>query len=200
MCRPGAGFRFSPVIAVIRKSVNLVCLRAGSGYLAPSTTAPAVVVYWPRVNLVQSVALFFSLYIYFFPFLFFTIYAIIIFVRSRPSLCHLYTFAQKGQHVHYAELAMRAPVYIICICTRWSAIFKGPRKPRAAKGTLIFRNYTTGRDLFFKSRRRRESRYKWTPIRPWRQVYTGRKPDVNTYNITSLYIYAINTGWRVVKE
>lgn len=172
MCRPGAGFRFSPVIATVRKSVNLVRPRAGSDYLAPSTAAPAVVVYWPRVNLVYSRSLYFfpSIFIIIF---YFSLYTLLLYLFTTvPFVSPLY-FCSKGttRSLRRARDA-NAYMYKICACTRWSAIFKGPRKPSAAKGTLIFRNYATGRELFSSGRRRRESRYKWTPWR-WRRVHNN---------------------------
>jgi len=153
-----------------------------------------VVVYWPRVNSVQSVALLFSLYFYFFIFYHIRYYYICSFASP---LCHLYTFAQRDDTFITPSSRWSFPyIYTpnMYMCTRRSAIFKGPWKPSAAKGTLIFRNYTTGRDLFSSGHRCREiHRYKRT--RRWRRIYKGgRIPEVDTYNITAvlyitLYIY-----------
>lgn len=141
---------------------------------------------------------FFPLFLFFY----FLPYTLLLYLFVRvPFVSPLY-FRAKGRHVHYAELAMRVSIYIyiytpnMYMCTRRSTIFKGPWKPSVAKGTLIFRNYTTGRDLFSSGRRCREShRYKRT--RRWWRIYKGdRIPEVDTYNITvvlyiSLYTYTV---------
>lgn len=90
-----------------------------------------VVVYWPRVNSVQLVALLFSLYFYFFIFYHIRYYYICSFASP---LCHLYTFAQRDDTFITPSSRCAFPyiyIHLTCICAHDGARSSKARENRA---------------------------------------------------------------------